>query len=230
MRFLLIEDNAQLRSYIEKGMREAGHSIDLADNGKDGLFLATTESYDALIIDWMLPEVDGMRVLHALRASENTVPILFLSARNKVDDRVRGLRAGADDYLVKPFAFEELLARLEILATRRSASTTETTILTCHDLELNLLSRKVQRAGQLIDLNPREFALLEYLMRHQDQVVTRTLLLESVWDYHFDPQTNVIDVHISRLRAKIDKDFDPQLLQTVRGRGYRLAQPETVEE
>ncbi len=223
MRFLLIEDNAQLRSYIEKGIREAGHSIDLADNGKDGLFLATTESYDALIIDWMLPEVDGMRVLHALRASENTVPILVLSARSKVDDRVRGLRAGADDYLVKPFAFEELLARLEILATRRSASATETTVLTCHDLELNLLSRKVQRAGQLIDLNPREFALLEYLMRHQDQVVTRTLLLESVWDYHFDPQTNVIDVHISRLRQKVDRGFDRPLIHTIRGAGYRLS-------
>ena len=223
MRCLLIEDNAQLRRYIEKGMREAGHGIDVADNGKDGLFLATTESYDVLIIDWMLPEVDGMRVLHALRASNNTVPVLILSARSKVEDRVHGLRAGADDYLIKPFAFEELLARVDILAHRSPPSAAEKTLLTCHDLELNLLSRKVRRAGRFIDLNPREFALLEYLMRHQDQVVTRTLLLESVWDYHFDPQTNVIDVHISRLRQKIDRDFDRPLIHTVRGAGYRLS-------
>ena len=223
MRCLLIEDDTQLRSYVEKGLREAGHSVDSADNGKDGLFLATTEPYDVLVIDWMLPEVDGMRVLHALRASDNMVPVLILSARNQVDDRVRGLRAGADDYLVKPFAFEELLARVEILALRRPSASGESTTLSCHDLEMDLLSRRVLRAGNTIDLNPREFSLLEYLLRHQGQVITRTLLLENVWDYHFDPQTNVIDVHISRLRQKIDKGHERALIHTVRGAGYRLS-------
>lgn len=223
MRCLVIEDDSQLRSYIEKGLREAGHTVDTADNGRDGLFLGTTERYDAMVIDWMLPEVDGMRILHALRAGEITTPVLILSARSQVDDRVRGLRSGADDYLVKPFAFEELLARLEILAVRGSATATEQTSLTCHDLELDLLPRRVTRGGRSIDLNPREFSLLEYMMRHQGQVVTRTLLLESVWHYHFDPQTNVIDVHISRLRQKIDKGFDVALIHTIRGAGYRLS-------
>lgn len=223
MRCLVIEDDAQLRAYIEKGLREAGHTVDTADNGRDGLFLATTESYDAMVIDWMLPEVDGMKVLHALRAGDSTTPVLMLSARSQVDDRVRGLRSGASDYLVKPFAFEELLARLEILATRTNPAATGTTTLACHDLQMDLLSRRVTRAGRLIDLNPREFSLLEYLMRHQKQVVTRTLLLENLWHYNFDPQTNVIDVHISRLRQKIDRGFSRPLIHTVRGAGYRLA-------
>jgi two-component system OmpR family response regulator len=223
MRCLVIEDDAQLRSYVAKGLREAGHSVDEADNGKDGLFLATTESYDALIIDWMLPGADGISILNALRASDNDVPALMLSARSQVDDRVRGLRSGADDYLVKPFAFEELLARIEVLTARRGGSTSsEPTVLECRDLRLELLSRRVTRGDKTIDLNPREFALLEYLLRHKGQVVTRTMLLEKVWDYHFDPQTNVIDVHISRLRQKIDKDHNQPLIQTVRGAGYRL--------
>jgi two-component system OmpR family response regulator len=223
MRCLVIEDDAQLRAYLEKGLREAGHTVDTASNGRDGLFLATTERYDAMVIDWMLPEVDGMRVLHALRASDNTTPVLMLSARSQVDDRVRGLRSGANDYLVKPFAFEELLARLEILAGRGAAPAAEATTLVCHDLHMDLLARRVTRAGRLLDLNPREFSLLEYLLRHRGQVVTRTLLLESLWHYHFDPQTNVIDVHISRLRQKVDRDFDRPLIHTVRGAGYRLA-------
>jgi two-component system OmpR family response regulator len=223
MRCLVIEDNAHLRDYIEKGLREAGHTVDTADNGRDGLFLAVTERYDVMVIDWMLPEVDGMRVLHALRAGDSSTPVLMLSARSQVDDRVRGLRSGANDYLVKPFAFEELLARLEILATRGAAAPIGTTTLACHDLHMDLLARRVTRAGRVLDLNPREFSLLEYLMRHQKQVVTRTLLLESLWHYHFDPQTNVIDVHISRLRQKIDRDFDRPLIHTVRGAGYRLS-------
>lgn len=223
MRCLVIEDDAHLRAYIEKGLREAGHTVDTADNGRDGLFLATTERYAVIVVDWMLPEVDGMRVLHALRAGDSTTPVLMLSARSQVDDRVRGLRSGANDYLVKPFAFEELLARLEILANRGTAVPTETTTLTCHDLHMDLLARRVTRGGRVLELNPREFSLLEYLMRHQKQVVTRTLLLETLWHYHFDPQTNVIDVHISRLRQKIDRDFDRPLIHTVRGAGYRLS-------
>ena len=222
MRCLLIEDDPQLRAYIAKGLREAGHAVDEADNGRDGLFLATTEPYDALVVDWMLPGADGIAILHALRASDNEVPVLMLSARSEVDDRVRGLRSGADDYLVKPFAFEELLARLEVLTSRRGAAANEPTRLQCADLAMDLLARQVTRDGEPIDLNPREFALLEYLLRHKDQVVTRTMLLEKVWDYHFDPQTNVIDVHISRLRQKIDRGRARTLIHTVRGAGYRL--------
>ena len=223
MRYLLIEDDSQLRAYVEKGLRESGHTVDVADNGKDGLLLATTERYDALVIDWMLPGIDGITILNTLRASENAVPALMLSARSDVDDRVRGLRSGADDYLVKPFAFEELLARLEVLSTRRGASVGEATHLSCHDLEMDLLGRKVSRSGIAVELNPREFALLEYLLRNKEQVVTRTMLLENVWDYHFDPQTNIIDVHISRLRQKIDKGHEKPLIHTVRGAGYRLS-------
>lgn len=224
MRCLVIEDDAQLRAYLVKGLREAGHTVDAADNGRDGLFLATTETYDALVIDWMLPGTSGISILNALRASDDNVPVLMLSARSEVDDRVRGLRSGADDYLVKPFAFEELLARLDVLTTRRGqAKSAEATVLECRDLSMDLLRRRVSRAGASIELNPREFALLEYLLRHKGQVVTRTMLLEKVWDYHFDPQTNVIDVHISRLRQKVDRGFDQELIQTVRGAGYRLA-------
>jgi two-component system OmpR family response regulator len=225
VRCLVIEDDAKLRAYVVKGLREAGHSVDEADNGRDGLFLATSESYDALILDWMLPGPDGISILAALRASDNHVPALMLSARSDVDDRVRGLRSGADDYLIKPFAFEELLARLEVLVARRGQGATgEVTRLSCHDLVLDLLSRRVTRGDATVELNPREFSLLEYLLRHQGQVVTRTMLLEKVWDYHFDPQTNVIDVHISRLRQKIDKGHDTPLIHTVRGAGYRLGE------
>jgi len=223
VRCLVIEDDAKLRAYVVKGLREAGHVVDEADNGREGLYLATSETYDALILDWMLPGPNGISILAALRASDNHVPALMLSARSDVDDRVRGLRSGADDYLIKPFAFEELLARLEVLVARRGQGATgEVTRLSCHDLVLDLLSRRVTRGDATIELNPREFSLLEYLLRHQGQVVTRTMLLEKVWDYHFDPQTNVIDVHISRLRQKIDKGHDLPLIHTVRGAGYRL--------
>ena len=223
MRILVIEDDKDVASFIRNGLTQAGCNVDHAANGRDGLFLATTESYDALIVDRMLPGIDGLTVIRTLRASANTTPVLILSALGEVDDRVKGLKAGGDDYLVKPFAFSELLARLEALARRAKASAdTPSTVLKAADLEMDLLRREVRRAGKPIDLQPREFQLLEFLLRHVGQVVTRTMLLEGVWDYHFDPQTNVIDVHISRLRSKIDKGFDRPLLHTVRGAGYRL--------
>lgn len=223
MKILVIEDDAQVSAFVRKGLQEQGHTVDFADNGKDGLFLATTEAYDVLIVDRMLPELDGISILKTLRASENDTPALILSALNSVDERVKGLRSGGDDYLVKPFAFSELLARLEVLATRHLRVGTQETQLTVQDLSLDLLSRKVVRSGVEIALQAREFRLLEYLLRHVDQVVTRTMLLEHVWDYHFDPQTNVIDVHISRLRQKIDKEFEPKLIKTVRGAGYMVS-------
>lgn len=225
MKILLIEDDSGVTDFIVRGFREAGHNIDHAANGKDGLFLATTESYDVLIIDRMLPGVDGLSIIRTLRASDNATPILILSALGQVDDRVNGLQAGADDYLVKPFAFSELAARLDALARRSQGKSSAETILTVGDLEMDLLAREVRRDGQSITLQPRDFQLLEYLMRHAGQVVTRTMLLENVWDYHFDPQTNVIDVHISRLRAKIDKDFPQSLIHTVRGAGYKIDAP-----
>lgn len=221
MRILVIEDDSDVSAYIAKGMKESGHTVDTADNGKDGLFLATTEDYDAMIVDRMLPELDGLTIIKTIRGAGNTTPALILSALGEVDDRVKGLRSGGDDYLVKPFAFAELLARIEILSRRQdNSSNGEDTSLTAHDLELNLLSRKVTRGTQNIDLQSREFQLLEYMLRNKGQVITRTMLLEHVWDYHFDPQTNVIDVHISRLRSKIDKDFDTKIIRTVRGAGY----------
>ena len=223
MRILVIEDDKDVASFIRNGLVKAGCNVDHAANGRDGLFLATTESYDALVVDRMLPGIDGLTVMRTLRASSNTTPVLILCALGEVDDRVKGLKAGGDDYLVKPFAFSELLARLEALARRaKSAVDAPSTILRAADLEMDLLRREVRRAGKPIDLQPREFQLLEFLLRHVGQVVTRTMLLEGVWDYHFDPQTNVIDVHISRLRSKIDKGFDRPLLHTVRGAGYRL--------
>ena len=222
MRILLIEDDHSVADFILRGFREAGHTIDHSDDGKDGLFLATTESYDVLIVDRMLPSVDGLTITRTLRASENHTPVLILSALGQVDDRVKGLQAGGDDYLVKPFAFSELEARVDALSRRAQGKTVTDTKLTIADLEMDLLARTVKRAETLIDLQPRDFQLLEYLMRHVGQVVTRTMLLEHVWDYHFDPQTNVIDVHISRLRAKIDKDFDTPLIHTIRGAGYKI--------
>ena len=210
-------------SFIRNGLVQAGCNVDHAANGRDGLFLATTENYDALVVDRMLPGIDGLTVIRTLRASANTTPVLILSALGEVDDRVKGLKAGGDDYLVKPFAFSELLARLEALARRaKTSADAPATVLKAADLEMDLLRREVRRAGKPIDLQPREFQLLEFLLRHVGQVVTRTMLLEGVWDYHFDPQTNVIDVHISRLRSKIDKGFERPLLHTVRGAGYRL--------
>ena len=219
----MIEDDKDVASFIRKGLVQAGCNVDHADNGKDGLFLATTEVYDALIVDRMLPGIDGLTLIRTLRASDNRTPVLILSALGEVDDRVKGLKAGGDDYLVKPFAFSELQARLEALVRRSQAGgEAPATVLKVADLELDLLRREARRGTQMIDLQPREFQLLEFLMRHAGQVVTRTMLLEGVWDYHFDPQTNVIDVHISRLRSKIDRGFDRPLLHTVRGAGYRL--------
>lgn len=220
MRVLLVEDDARVSDFISKGLKERGCAVDMATTGRDGLFLATTENYDVMIIDRMVPEPDGLTIIRTLRASNNQTPALILSALASVDDRVAGLRSGGDDYLVKPFAFAELLARIEILSRRKIQATAESTKLTAGDLELNLLSRKVTRGGQSMELQAREFALLEFLLRHKKQVVTRTMLLENVWDYNFDPQTNVIDVHISRLRSKIDKGFPTPLLKTVRGAGY----------
>ena len=223
MRILVVEDDANVAGFVAKGLREAGHVVDLADNGKDGLFLATTESYDALVLDRMLPQIDGLAVLRTLRGSGDATPVLLLSALGEVDDRVQGLRAGGDDYLTKPFAFVELLARIEALARRPRAGAAPEALLRVADLELDLLARTARRGGHAIELQPREFRLLEYLMRHAGQVVTRTMLLEAVWDYHFDPQTNVIDVHVSRLRAKLDRGHARPLIHTVRGAGYRLA-------
>jgi two-component system OmpR family response regulator len=221
MRVLFVEDDHQLSAFVLKALREVGAVADHASDGREGLFLAAGGGYDVLILDRMLPKLDGLAILRTLRASGDTTPVLILSALGEVEDRVAGLRAGGDDYLVKPFAFSELHARLEALDRRRSREAPATRLQVA-DLELDLLTREVRRAGTPIALQPREFRLLEYLMRHTGQVVTRTMLLEHVWDYHFDPQTNVIDVHISRLRAKIDKGFDPPLLHTVRGAGYIL--------
>ena len=221
MKILLIEDDAEAAKYLAKGLREQGHVTDHATSGKDGLFLATTEKYDAMIIDRMLPEVDGLTIVQTLRASGNETPIILLTALDKVDEKVRGLKSGADDYLAKPYSFTELLARLETITRRKSGEKTQTK-LACGDLEMDLLTRTVKRGGKEIDLQAREFALLEYLLRNSGQLVTRTMLLEHVWDYNFDPQTNVIDVHISRLRQKVDKGFDKSLIQTLRGSGYKL--------
>jgi two-component system OmpR family response regulator len=220
MRILVVEDDIEVSSYIKKGLTEAGHAVDCALDGKDGLFLSTTETYDVLILDRMLPSLDGITILKTLRGAGNKTPVLILSALGDIDDRVEGLRSGGDDYLVKPFAFAELLARIEVLGRRAQGGATQETHLKVGDLNMDLLGRKVMRGTKVIDLQSREFRLLEYLLRHRDQVVTRTMLLENVWDYHFDPQTNVIDVHISRLRSKINEGFSEPLIRTVRGAGY----------
>jgi two-component system OmpR family response regulator len=225
MRMLVIEDDQETADYLRKGLAESGHVADHAGSGPEGLSMALGGRYDVLIIDRMLPGLDGLAVIRVLREEKVTTPVLILSALGQVNDRVRGLRAGGDDYLVKPFAFAELLARLEALTRRASTEADSITHLRVGDLEMDLLGRTVARAGKPIELQPREFRLLEHLMRHEGQVVTRTMLLEGVWDYHFDPQTNVIDVHISRLRAKIDKGFETPLLHTVRGAGYCLRAP-----
>ena len=221
MRVLLVEDEPETRSFIARGLKEAGHVVEETEEGKEGLFLALEGRYDLMIVDRMLPGVDGLSIVEAARNAGRRAPILILSALGEVDDRVEGLRRGGDDYLVKPFAFSELLARLEALARRGDTEKAETR-LQVGDMEMDLLTRTVRRDGRPIALQPREFRLLEYLMRHAGHVVTRTMLLEKVWGYHFDPQTNVIDVHISRLRGKIDKGFDRALLHTVRGSGYVL--------
>ena len=221
MRILLIEDDLEAAGFLLKGLREAGHIADHARDGEDGLVMGRENSYDVMIVDRMLPFRDGLSVIEAWRKDNINTPVLILSALGEVDDRVTGLRAGGDDYLAKPYAFSELLARVEGLA-RRLQPEAAATKLQVADLELDLLARTCTRAGEKILLQPREFRLLEYLMKNAGQVVTRTMLLEHVWDYHFDPQTNVIDVHISRLRGKIDKNFDIPLLQTVRGAGYSI--------
>jgi two-component system OmpR family response regulator len=219
---LLIEDDRAAAAYLAKGLTESGHAVDRAADGEDGLHLALTGQYDILIVDRMLPKRDGLTVVRMLRADGSATPVLVLSALGEVDDRVEGLRAGGDDYLVKPYAFSELLARLDALVRRHRAPAEIPQRLRVADLELDLVSHRVTRGGKLIRLQPREQRLLEYLMRHAGQVVTRTMLLEQVWDLHFDPQTNVIDTQMSRLRSKIDKDFDRALLHTVRGIGYKL--------
>ncbi|MFZ1990040.1 MAG: response regulator transcription factor [Alphaproteobacteria bacterium] len=224
MKILLVEDNERVAGFVRKGLEEQGHTVEYSGNGRDGLYLATTAKYDAMILDRMLPGgVDGLGIIEALRRTGNKTPILILSALAEVDDRIRGLRAGGDDYLTKPFAFGELLARIDALARRSERDAVETE-LKVGDLQMDLLKHTVARSGKLIDMRPREFKLLEYLMRHAGQVVTRTMLFENVWDYNFDPKTNVIDTHISNLRQKIDAGFDRPLLHTVRGIGYRLGE------
>jgi two-component system, OmpR family, response regulator len=223
MKILLVEDNERVAGFLVKGLRETGHTVDHAGNGRDGLFLATSETYDTIIMDRILPGgVEGLGIVEALRKTGDKTPILILSALGEVDDRIRGLRAGGDDYLTKPFAFGELVARLDALV-RRSRDSGPETDLAVGDLRMDPGSRTVTRAGKQIQLQPREFRLLEFLMRHAGQVVTRTMLLENVWDYHFEPHTNVIDSHLSKLRRKIDSGFDPPLLHTVRGAGYKIS-------
>lgn len=221
MRILIIEDDQEAAEAMRRGMTEAGYECELASDGELGLDAARAGGFDVLIVDRMMPRRDGVSVVETLRREGDATPVLFLSALGEIDDRVVGLKAGADDYLVKPYAFPELMARVEALSRRRETGAVSTT-LKVGDLEMNLLTREVHRSGTEVDLQPREFQLLEFLMRHAGQSVTRTMLLEKVWEYHFDPQTNVIDVHISRLRSKIDKGFDRAMLQTVRGAGYRL--------
>ncbi|MFS8040042.1 MULTISPECIES: winged helix-turn-helix domain-containing protein [Xanthobacter] len=221
MRLLLVEDDRDAAEYLRKAFREAGHVVDLAADGEEGLALALDGKYDVMVVDRMLPVRDGLSLVTELRGRGHTTPVLILSALGQVDDRVQGLRAGGDDYLPKPYAFTELLARVEALS-RRGVSQAAETVYKVADLELDRLAHRVARSGREIALQPREFRLLEYLMRHAGQVVTRTMLLENVWDYHFDPQTNVIDVHVSRLRSKIDKGFDVPLIHTVRGAGYMV--------
>ncbi|MGR3572633.1 winged helix-turn-helix domain-containing protein [Brevirhabdus sp.] len=221
MKILVIEDDKTTGAYVAEGLRQEGHSVDLIPTGSEGLIQASVASYDVLVVDRMLPGLDGLSVVRTLRGAKNLTPILLLTALGGVDDRIEGLNAGADDYLIKPFVFGELSARIAALG-RRPQMSDEPTALRAGDLEMNLLTRKVTRGGQTIDLLPREFALLEHLLRRRGRIQTRTMLLEAVWDIHFDPQTNVVETHISRLRSKIDKPFDHDLIQTVRGAGYRI--------
>lgn len=223
MKLLVVEDDATTGNYIARGLREEGHVVDLVADGQAGLIAATAGSHDVLIVDRMLPQVDGLTLVKTLRGAGNRVPVLFLTAMGDVDDRISGLNAGADDYLVKPFAFGELSARVAALA-RRPQGPEADSVLKLADLEMNLITREVTRGGVALDLLPREFALLEHLLRRKGRVQTRTMLLEGVWDLSFDPQTNVVETHISRLRAKVDKPFDRDLIQTVRGSGYRITE------
>ena len=222
MRILVVEDDKDVGGFVVRGLKEAGHVVEHAENGRDGLFLAASEAFDAVILDRMLPGgIDGLHLVETLRAQKNSVPVLILSALADVDERVRGLKAGGDDYLTKPFAFAELLARVQALI-RRATGAAEPTRLSAGDLTLDLLTRKVQRGHQPIDLRPREFALLEYLLRNAGKVVSKTMILSHVWGYNFDPSTNIVDVLVSRLRDKVDKPFGHKLIHTVRGVGYSL--------
>jgi two-component system, OmpR family, response regulator len=223
MKILLVEDDSETAGYVARGLRERGHVVDHAETGKDGLRFATHEPYDVMVVDRMLPELDGLSMVKAVRAAGVRTPTLFLTTMGGVDDRVEGLEAGADDYLVKPFALAELAARVNALGRRPPIA--QTTSLRVGDLEMDLLARSVTRAGRRIELQAQEFKLLEYLMRHAEQVVTRTMLLEKVWDFHFDPRTNIVETHVSRLRSKIDKGFDTPLLHTIRGAGYVIRPP-----
>jgi two-component system, OmpR family, response regulator len=226
MHILIVEDDEVARDYVAKALREAGHTVDVAGNGLEGLHMASSIGVDLAIVDRMLPKLDGLALVQSLRATGRKLPVLILSALGDVDDRITGLRAGGDDYLTKPYHMSELLARIDALARRGEAGAEANTKLKLADLELDRMTRRVTRNGKKIELTAREFQLLEFMMRHSGQVVTRTMLLEGVWDYHFDPQTNVIDVHISRLRQAIDKDFEKPLLHTVRGAGYSLREDE----
>ena len=221
MRILVVEDDKKIASFVKKGMEAAGFAVDHAPDGEEGLHLALTESYDAAIIDLMLPRLDGLALIENIRKDRINTPIIILSAKGSIDDRVRGLQTGSDDYLTKPFAFSELLARVQALI-RRSTGTSEPTTLSLGDLAMDLLAREIYRGGEKIELQPREFSLLEYLMRNAGKVVSKTMIMEHVWDYHFDPQTNVVEARVSRLRDKIDKGFGDKLIHTVRGVGYVL--------
>lgn len=222
-RILVVEDDPDAAEYVLNGLREEGFTVEHVADGRDGLYLASASSFDAIVMDRMVPGMDGLAVIKALRAAEVDTPILILSALSHLDERVKGLRAGGDDYLTKPFGFSELSARLANLMRRGGPKAAQTT-LSCADLHMDLLARKVTRAGRVLDLLPREFKLLEHLLRNKDRVVTRTMLLEQVWDYRFDPHTSLIDTHVSRLRKKIDEGFDKPLLHTLRGTGYRLSE------
>jgi two-component system OmpR family response regulator len=225
MKLLVVEDDRETAAYLKRALAEAGHAVDQAHDGRDGLLLAVGESYDVVVLDRMLPRLDGLAILRTLRAANVKTPVLLLTALDGIDDRVEGLEAGGDDYLVKPFAFAELLARVNALARRPPPQDVQTTLRVA-DLEMNLLRRTVTRAGQKIDLQPREFQLLEHLMRHAGRVVTRTMLLEAVWEFHFDPKTNIVETHISRLRGKIDRGHAGGLIHTLRGAGYCLREPD----
>jgi two-component system OmpR family response regulator len=221
MRILIVEDDNTIAHFIEKGLQEEGFAVDHADNGEDGLHMALTEPYDAAVLDIMLPKMDGLTILEQMRESGVTTPVIILSAKRSLDDRIKGLQSGGDDYLTKPFAFTELVARLKALI-RRSSGTAEPSTLSAADLKIDLLTREVTRARNRIELQPKEYALLEYLVRNQGRVVTKTMIIEHVWNYNFDPETNVVEARICRLRDKIDKDYEPKLIQTIRGAGYVL--------
>jgi two-component system, OmpR family, response regulator len=221
MRILLVEDDSKIATFVQNGLRQAGYAVDRTEDGEQALHLALTVAYDAAVVDIMLPKLDGLKLVSALRQLGNATPILILSAKHTVDDRITGLRQGADDYMVKPFVFAELLARVQALV-RRSHKIFEVNRISCSDLEVDLLSREVRRGGQVIDLQPKEYALLEYLLRNRGRTISKTMIMEQIWDYHFDPQTNVVDVLVCRLRNKIDKDFPQKLIHTIRGIGYVL--------